>query len=81
VQIAFREPADVPEGLALVRRAVPGAPATAADRQVTVAVEDGARSLVRVAGALDEAGIPVEDLALRRPTLDEVILQLTGEPA
>ena len=81
VQIAFREPADVPEGLALVRRAVPGAHATAADRQVTVAVEDGARSLVRVAGALDDAGIPIEDLALRRPTLDEVFLQLTGEPA
>ncbi len=28
--------------------------------------------------ALDEAEVPVEDIALRRPTLDEVFLALTG---
>ena len=28
--------------------------------------------------ALDEADVPVEDIALRRPTLDEVFLALTG---
>jgi ABC-2 type transport system ATP-binding protein len=27
---------------------------------------------------LDDAGVAVEDLALRRPTLDEVFLALTG---
>ena len=30
---------------------------------------------------LDEAGIIVADLALRRPSLDEVFLTLTGRPA
>ena len=30
---------------------------------------------------LDEAGITVVDLALRRPSLDEVFLALTGRPA
>jgi hypothetical protein len=30
---------------------------------------------------LDEAGITVVDLALRRPSLDEVFLTLTGRPA
>ena len=29
---------------------------------------------------LDEAGIAVVDLALRRPSLDEVFLALTGRP-
>jgi hypothetical protein len=31
-----------------------------------------------VVRALDDAEVPVEDLALRRPTLDEVFLALTG---
>ncbi|MGR6916273.1 hypothetical protein ACU635_18700 [[Actinomadura] parvosata] len=42
-----------------------------------MAAPEGAQSLIRVAGALATAGIPVEDLALRRPTLDEVFLRLT----
>jgi ABC-2 type transport system ATP-binding protein len=28
--------------------------------------------------ALDRVGLPVEDISLRRPTLDEVFLTLTG---
>jgi ABC-2 type transport system ATP-binding protein len=31
--------------------------------------------------ALDQQGITVEDVSLRRPTLDEVFLSLTGKPA
>ncbi len=30
--------------------------------------------------ALEDAGIVAEDVALRRPTLDEVFLRLTGQP-
>ena len=30
---------------------------------------------------LDQQGITVEDVSLRRPTLDEVFLALTGKPA
>ena len=35
--------------------------------------------LASVAGALGDAGLAVEDLSLRQPTLDEVFLTLTGE--
>jgi hypothetical protein len=31
--------------------------------------------------ALDQEGIAIEDISLRRPTLDEVFLALTGKPA
>ena len=31
--------------------------------------------------ALDDAGVAVEDISLRRPTLDEVFLALTGRAA
>ncbi len=41
----------------------------------------GAQALVQAVRLLDEAGIEVADLALRRPTLDEVFLTLTGTSA
>jgi ABC-2 type transport system ATP-binding protein len=45
-------------------------------------VQGGSVALVRrAAAALDEAGVEVTDLALRRPTLDDVFLQLTGHAA
>ncbi|MBB5784965.1 ATP-binding cassette domain-containing protein [Nonomuraea jabiensis] len=78
VQVVFREPGDVEAGLRLLRGAGSPAIESAEGRQVTVPAADGAQSLVRIAGALDAAGIPVEDLALRRPTLDEVFLHLTA---
>ena len=49
-----------------------------ATRRCSVAAPDGAELLPAVVRALDEAGIAVEDITLRRPTLDEVFLALTG---
>src|ERR671912_132572 len=37
--------------------------------------------LVEVIRALDEAGVPLDDVGLRRPTLDDVFLSLTGHAA
>ncbi|MDX3105895.1 ATP-binding cassette domain-containing protein [Nonomuraea angiospora] len=78
VQVVFRDPGDVAAGLRLLRGAGSPEIESAEGRQVIVPAADGAQSLVRIAGALDAAGIPVEDLALRRPTLDEVFLHLTA---
>jgi ABC-2 type transport system ATP-binding protein len=47
-------------------------------RRVTVAVRARAEDLLRATSALESAGVTVEDVALRRPTLDEVFLALTG---
>ena len=41
----------------------------------------GAVRLVQVVRELDEAGIVIDDIALRRPTLDDVFLTLTGHAA
>ncbi len=50
--------------------------------QVSVAVAgDGLDALERAAAALRAAGVAVDDLGLRRPTLDEVFLALTGAGA
>ncbi len=53
------------------------------DRAVRTAVaptQEGVAGLGRVAAALGEQGLEVEDLSLRQPTLDEVFLTLTGKP-
>jgi len=47
-------------------------------RRASIAAPTGATLLPIVVRALDEAAVPVEDIALRRPTLDEVFLALTG---
>ncbi|MDR8410995.1 ATP-binding cassette domain-containing protein [Nonomuraea sp. 3-1Str] len=78
VQIVFRRPGDVDTGLRLLRSTGTPEVESAEGRRVTVPAADGAQSLIRIAGALDAAGIPVEDLTLRRPTLDEVFLRLTA---
>ena len=47
-------------------------------RRVTVPAHGGARRLAQVVRDLDEAGIVMDDIGLRRPTLDDVFLSLTG---
>jgi ABC-2 type transport system ATP-binding protein len=49
-------------------------------RKLTVPAEGGAQTLVRVVRDLGEAEIEIDDIALRRPTLDDVFLALTGRP-
>lgn len=47
-------------------------------RRLTIATNEGAAGLVSVLRDLDEAGIAIDDIGLRRPTLDDVFLSLTG---
>jgi ABC-2 type transport system ATP-binding protein len=48
-----------------------------ATHRASVAV-DGTHRLLEAVRALDHLGVPVEDISLRRATLDEVFLTLTG---
>jgi ABC-2 type transport system ATP-binding protein len=54
---------------------------SAEQRTVSVAAPDEAEDLARVAAAVAEAGVGVDEIALRRPTLDDAFLALTGHPA
>jgi ABC-2 type transport system ATP-binding protein len=49
-------------------------------RRVTVPVDGGTAVITEAIRALDHAGLVVDDIAVRRPTLDEVFLTLTGAP-
>ena len=50
-------------------------------RKLTVPAQGGVQQLTAAMRALDEAMIPIDDVALRRPTLDDVFLTLTGHGA
>ena len=50
-------------------------------RRVVAPVTNGSRLLADAVRDLDAAGLQLDDLALRRPTLDDVFLALTGHEA
>lgn len=50
-------------------------------RKISVPVQDGTQSLIAVIREFDSAGIHALDLALKRPSLDDVFLSLTGHVA
>jgi ABC-2 type transport system ATP-binding protein len=50
-------------------------------RKLTVPVTGGAKLLAEVIRELDTRGIEIDDIGLRRPTLDDVFLSLTGHVA
>jgi ABC-2 type transport system ATP-binding protein len=67
---------------AVVGRAAGAEPEVDPDaRRVSAPVRDRVAALTESARALHAAGVDVEDIALRRPTLDEVFLHLTGRPS
>ncbi|WP_067823425.1 ATP-binding cassette domain-containing protein [Actinomadura kijaniata] len=66
----------------IVARVTGAEPETDADvRRITAPVRDRMEALTATLRALREAGVTVEDVALRRPTMDEVFLNLTGHRA
>ncbi|POX49954.1 ATP-binding cassette domain-containing protein [Streptomyces sp. Ru72] len=50
-------------------------------RRLTVPVTGGAKLLAEIIRELDSRGIEMDDIGLRRPTLDDVFLSLTGHAA
>jgi ABC-2 type transport system ATP-binding protein len=50
-------------------------------RSLTVPITGGAQTLTEALRALDGAGVALRDVGLRRPTLDDVFLTLTGHVA
>ncbi|MGW5749006.1 ATP-binding protein DrrA1-3 family domain-containing protein, partial [Amycolatopsis sp. NPDC003861] len=63
--------------------AVSASAVTVDERKRSIAVElpETAGGIAAAAAALRDAGVEYTDFALRRPTLDEVFLDLTGRPS
>ncbi|MGW0119094.1 ATP-binding cassette domain-containing protein [Streptomyces sp. NPDC003327] len=79
IDVVVRDGARLDEAL----RLLPFAPAEARvdrdRRRISAPVRDRMAALAETVRALEAAGIEAEDVALRRPTLDEVFLRLTED--
>jgi ABC-2 type transport system ATP-binding protein len=81
VDVVVADAGDLPAAATALRRACGAEPRTEPDRRrVSVPAADGARSLTAAVRELEAAAVAVEDVGLRRPTLDEVFLRLTDRP-
>ncbi|MEU0548998.1 ATP-binding cassette domain-containing protein [Micromonospora sp. NPDC005979] len=79
IEVVVGEPADLAIAVAQVRRVVADEPTVDVDRRaVSAGVGHRAGALIEVLRALDAAQVTVVDIALRRPTLDDVFLHVTG---
>lgn len=80
IDVVLRNAGDLEAAAAVLSRAT-GAKAEEDPQnlRISVAAPGGHRLLVHVLSELDAQSVHVEEAALRRPTLDDVFLQLTGQ--
>jgi ABC-2 type transport system ATP-binding protein len=77
VELTVADATRLTEAAAALERVTGSAVTVDQDNRTATAIAAGAASLVEALRALDGAGIALDDLSLRRPTLDEVFLTLT----
>ena len=80
IEVVAHDLAELPRAALLL---APDGTATVEEhmRRITISAHGGATHLVDVVRKLGDAGIKIDDIALRRPTLDDVFLELTGHAA
>jgi ABC-2 type transport system ATP-binding protein len=81
IEVHVRDAGDLTAVSGVLARIGHGARIDGPQRRAYVAVDDGSGRLMDALRILDQQGITVEDVSLRRPTLDEVFLALTGTDA
>ncbi|WP_396642558.1 ATP-binding cassette domain-containing protein [Microbacterium sp.] len=81
VAISFVQEADAPAVEQVLQRYGTGSVVSDGGRTLVVPVADGADALGRIMADVASAGIELHDAGMRRPTLDDVFLQLTGHAA
>ena len=80
LEIRLDEAAQAQGAMRALASIADGSPTVEGDL-VTAGVRRRGGAIVEAVRRLDEAGVGVEDIALRRPTLDDVFLALTGHAA
>ncbi|WP_199198845.1 ATP-binding cassette domain-containing protein [Amycolatopsis sp. CA-128772] len=82
LELVVATAADLPKTLNVLREVGTGEPAgDDHTRRAEILVDTGPKALIEALRRLDAQGIAVQDVALHRPTLDDVFLSLTGHGA
>ena len=80
IEISIVDPARVSDAVAAIRSVSSGDPLVE-ELKISAPVSGGSTVLVNAIRALDVQGVEVGDIVLRRPTLDDVFLSVTGHGA
>ncbi|TAK68664.1 MAG: ATP-binding cassette domain-containing protein [Actinomycetota bacterium] len=82
VELVVRDRAQIGDAVAALRGLARGDVVGDEDtRRVSAPVDGGSTVLIEAIRVLDGAGIALDDVVLRRPTLDDVFLSITGHAA
>jgi len=81
IEVHVRDAADLPAVSDVLAKLGHDPRVDVPTRRAYVPVDDGSSRLMDALRVLDSHGLTVEDVSMRRPTLDEVFLALTGKPA
>ncbi|WP_374928843.1 ATP-binding cassette domain-containing protein [Kytococcus sedentarius] len=82
LEVVVQHPGDLAGASAVLRGVGTGeVEVDAHTRRLTVAIPGGTHSLLEAVRELDERGLVVQDIGIRRPTLDDAFLTLTGHGA
>jgi ABC-2 type transport system ATP-binding protein len=82
LEIVVHDRAKVDDAVAVIKRVATSDPVVEPQlRRISAAVSGGPRLLLEIARDLEDGGIDLDDIALHRPTLDDVFLTLTGHAA
>jgi ABC-2 type transport system ATP-binding protein len=82
LEAVVADPRDVERAAALLAEVAKGEPRSYPEqRRISVPARDGTELLITAGRRFQEAGIALDDLGIRRPTLDEVFLALTDAGA
>ena len=82
IELVVTAESDIDQAIALLTPMSSGVPSAQNEtRTVVVPVSSGSIAIVDAIRILDEGTISIADIALRRPTLDDVFLSLTGHSA
>ena len=75
-------PADLDRAAAVLHEVAAGRPRVdPVEQRVSVPTSGGTRQLIAAGLRFEEAGIVLDDLGIRHPSLDDVFLSLTGAPS
>ena len=82
LEVTMHDSADVGTGLAVLQTfACASGHTVSSERVIAVPIDRSDGIVPRAVRAFDEAGLAIEDVVVRRPTLDDVFLRLTGHTA
>jgi ABC-2 type transport system ATP-binding protein len=81
IEVIVHDKGVLPDARALLARGGDEVSMDDHTRRLTVPAHGGAQTLVEIVRDFDEASFKIDDIALRRPTLDDVFLSLTGHVA